>query len=109
MRALFADVMAWKSPGEVQVDVIHGQHLGVPAAGSPPPSCPGWGPREGSRRAIITLCPARAKESASPTVVVDLPSPAGGVGDMAETSTTLPGGAFPWGGSTSLARLILAL
>ena len=51
---------------------------------------PRIGPSEGSRSAIITLWPARARESASPTVVVDLPSPAG-VGDIAETSTTLPG------------------
>ena len=59
-----------------------------------PPFMPRIGPSEGSRSAIITLCPARARESASPTVVVDLPSPAG-VGDMAETSTTLPGARAP--------------
>ena len=51
---------------------------------------PRIGPSDGSRSAIITLWPARARESASPTVVVDLPSPAG-VGDIADTSTTLPG------------------
>src|SRR5688572_5645187 len=52
----------------------------------------------------MTRCPARARESARPTVVVDLPSPAG-VGDIAETRTTLPWGA----GATSRAGSIFAL
>ncbi|MCY1233515.1 hypothetical protein D9M72_460610 [compost metagenome] len=74
-----------------------------------PPFIPRTGPRDGSRSAIITFRPARARESARPTVVVDFPSPAG-VGDIAETSTTLPGRRFGApAGSISFAGSIFAL
>src|SRR5690625_6404243 len=52
-----------------------------------PPLMPMMGPSAGSRSATMVRWPCREKASARPTVVVDLPSPAG-VGDMAETSTS---------------------
>ncbi len=52
-----------------------------------PPFMPKQGPREGSRNAMIALLPRRLSACPRPTVVVDLPSPAG-VGVMAETSTS---------------------
>jgi hypothetical protein len=74
----------------VEVDVLHRRDLGAAAAGCPTLT-PKTGPSEGSRSATIERRPMRRKPSASPTVVVDLPSPAG-VGVMAVTSTSLPSG-----------------
>ena len=54
---------------------------------------PNTGPREGSRRATTAFLPIRRSPSASPTVVVVLPSPAG-VGVIAVTRTSLPSGRF---------------
>ena len=67
-----------KVPGKMQVDVLHGHHLGIAAAGSPPPLSPNTGPREGSRRATTDFLPSFRRPSARPTVVVVFPSPAGG-------------------------------
>ncbi len=57
----------------------------------PPPLTPKTGPSEGSRIATIARLPSRRSPSASPIVVVDLPSPAG-VGVIAVTSTSAPSG-----------------
>ena len=64
------------------------------------------GPRDGSRMAIIVFSPILLSASASPMVMVDLPSPAG-VGLIAVTKISLPTGFF----STSriLSKLSLAL
>ena len=56
-----------------------------------PPLTPNTGPSDGSRRATMARRPSLRKPSASPTVVVDLPSPAG-VGVIAVTSTSAPSG-----------------
>ena len=58
-----------------------------------PPFMPKTGPSDGSRSATIERRPILRKPSASPTVVVDLPSPAG-VGVIAVTSTSAPSGRF---------------
>ena len=76
-------------PSEVEVDVLHGHHLGVAAPPAAPPFTPKTGPREGSRRARITFFPSRWRASARPTLVVVLPSPAG-VGLMAVTRMSFP-------------------
>ncbi len=54
---------------------------------------PKHGPSEGSRRQIMVFSPMRFRASPRPTVVVVLPSPAG-VGEIAVTSTSLPGFLF---------------
>ena len=51
---------------------------------------PKTGPRLGSRRATVTSLPIRDRPSASPIVVVVLPSPAG-VGVIAVTRISFPG------------------
>ena len=57
----------------------------------PPPFTPNTGPSDGSRIATMARLPSRLSPSASPMVVVDLPSPAG-VGVIAVTSTSAPSG-----------------
>ena len=96
---MLADGDGVEVAGEVQVDLVHGQHLGEAAARGAALHAQD-GPSEGSRSAIITRWPGARQCVASPTVVVDLPSPAG-VGDMAVTSTTLPAAA---GAGTSASR-----
>ncbi len=56
-----------------------------------PPFMPNTGPIDGSRRQAIELRPSPANASASPTVVVVFPSPAG-VGDIAVIKISLPSG-----------------
>ncbi len=63
--------------GEVQVDVLHGQHLGVSAAGGAAFDAE-HRTEEGSRRAMTVRFPILDIASPRPTVVVVLPSPAGG-------------------------------
>lgn len=86
---LLALVMAWKSPVKWVLISSMGRTCEKPPPVAPP-LMPKMGPSEGSLSAIIVRWPASASASPSPTVTVDLPSPAG-VGDMALTSTTLPG------------------
>ena len=54
-----------------------------------PPFTPNTGPRDGSRRHKSTFLSSRFSASASPTLVVVLPSPAG-VGLMAVTRISFP-------------------
>ncbi len=102
-RALFALVTAWKSPVKCRLMSSMGSTCERPPPVAPP-FMPRIGPRLGSRRATIVRFPARASESASPTVSVDLPSPAG-VGETPETSTTWP--SRPAGGRPSTSILAL--
>ena len=74
--------------GKMEIDILHLQNLGVPAA---PPLRPKQGPRLGSRRHIVVCFPIRLRASPRPTVVVVLPSPAG-VGVFAVTKMSLPSG-----------------
>ena len=87
-RVLFAIWMAWKSPVKCRLMSSIGTTWAWPPPVAPP-LIPITGPSAGSRSATIVFMPVREKASARPTVVVDLPSPAG-VGDIAETSTSLP-------------------
>jgi len=87
-RVLFAIWMAWKSPVKCRLMSSIGTTCACPPPVAPP-LIPMIGPSAGSRSATIVRWPCRVKASARPTVVVDLPSPAG-VGDIAETSTSLP-------------------
>ena len=50
---------------------------------------PNTGPKDGSRRQVIVLCPSWFNACARPMVVSVLPSPAG-VGVIAVTNTSLP-------------------
>ena len=74
--------------GEMEVDLLHRQDLGIAAAGGAS-FMPNDGPSEGSRRHSIAFLPMWLSASAVPTVVVVLPSPAG-VGVMAVTRMSLP-------------------
>jgi hypothetical protein len=76
-------------PGEVEVDLVHGDHLGVPPPAAPP-LIPNTGPRLGSRRQSTGFRFRSVRASASPTEMVDFPSPAG-VGLIPVTSTSFPG------------------
>ena len=82
--------MAWKSPGEVQVDVLHRYDLGVAAAGRAALDAEhGAEARlaQGDHGVLAYL----AQAVGEPTLVVVLPSPAG-VGVMAVTRMSLPSG-----------------
>ena len=80
-------------PGKVEVDILHGQHLGIAAPGGAALDAehrPQGGLPQGDDG---VLAQSVAMAWPRPTVVVVLPSPAG-VGLMAVTSTSLPSG-FP--------------
>ena len=77
--------------GEVQVDVLHGDDLGVAAAGRAALDAEHGAERWLAQRDHARSCPVARRPSARPTVVVVLPSPAG-VGLMAVTRMSLPSG-----------------
>ena len=86
---LLAAVMAWMSPLKCRLMSASGAICAQPPPVAPP-FMPKQGPRDGSRRQARALRPSWFKPSARPMLVVVLPSPAG-VGEMAVTSTSLPG------------------
>ena len=92
-RVLFAIWIAWKSPVKWRLMSSIGTTWAWPPPVAPP-LMPMIGPSAGSRSATMVRWPISENASARPTVVVDLPSPAG-VGDIAETSTRRP--CFPLG------------
>ncbi len=76
--------------GEVQVDVLHGDHLGIAAAGGAALDAEHRAQGRLAQGHKDVLAQPR-RPSARPTVVVVLPSPAG-VGLMAVTRISLPSG-----------------
>ena len=82
--------MAWKSPVNWRLMSSTGTTIERPPPVAPP-FRPKTGPIEGSRSARHARSPIRASPWASPIEVVVFPSPAG-VGVMAETRISLPGG-----------------
>ena len=85
---LLAAPIAWKSPVKWRLMSSIGTTCAYPPPAAPPLT-PNTGPKDGSRRATITLLPSLCIPSARPTVVVVLPSPAG-VGLIAVTRINFP-------------------
>ena len=80
--------------GEVQVDVLHRDHLRVSRRPSPRPSCRRPAPAKAPARRQWPSRRACTAPAASPMVTVVLPSPAG-VGVIAVITTSLPRLPFP--------------
>ena len=74
--------------GKMQVDVLHGHHLSIPAAGRAALDAE-HRPQGRLPKGHQSFLPMRRRPSVRPTVVVVLPSPAG-VGVMAVTRISLP-------------------
>ena len=89
--------------GEVQVDVLHGNHLGVAAAGRAALDAEHRAQRRLAQRHDHVLAHAATARRPGPRVVVVLPSPAG-VGLMAVTRMSLPGAC-----SSSLQQVVVDL
>ena len=85
---LLAAPMACMSPVKCRLMSSIGTTCAYPPPAAPP-FTPNTGPRDGSRSATITFLPIFLIPSASPTVVVVFPSPAG-VGEMAVTRMSFP-------------------
>ena len=102
---LWAAPMAWTSPVRCRLKSSIGMTWLRPPPAAPP-LIPNTGPRLGWRMQTAALWPIRFRPWASPTVVVDLPSPSG-VGLIAVTSTYLPRG-FSRSRRSMPARMILA-
>ena len=73
---LLAAPIAWKSPVKCKFISSIGTTCAYPPPAAPPLT-PNTGPREGSLNATNTFLPNFCKPSATPIVVVVLPSPAG--------------------------------
>ena len=87
-KRLFAAPMAWKSPVKCRFMSSMGSSCDRPPPAAPP-FTPNTGPRLGSLSAAAARFPMKLRPSASPTLVVVLPSPAA-VGVLAVTSTSFP-------------------
>src|SRR5882724_4089599 len=88
---LCARPIAWKSPVKCRLMSSIGTTCAYPPPAAPPLT-PNTGPSDGSRIARIAFLPRRRSACVTPTVTVDLPSPAG-VGLIPVTSTSRPLGA----------------
>ena len=73
---LLAAPIAWKSPVKCKLISSIGTTCAYPPPAAPP-FIPNTGPKEGSLNATRTFLPSFCKPSATPIVVVVLPSPAG--------------------------------
>src|SRR3989442_9054998 len=75
-RRLCALVAAWKSPVKCRLMSSIGTTCAYPPPAAPP-FTPKTGPSDGSRMARIAFFPSFRSACVTPTVTVDLPSPAG--------------------------------
>src|SRR5436190_10089929 len=98
--------MAWTSPVRWRLKSSIGMTWLYPPPAAPP-LIPKTGPSDGWRMQTAAFRPIRLRPWASPTVVVDLPSPSG-VGLIAVTTTYLPRG-FAASSRSIPARVTLAL
>jgi hypothetical protein len=89
-RRLWALAMAWKSPVKWRLMSSIGITCEYPPPHAPP-FTPKTGPSDGSRMHSAALWPSCRRACVTPTVTVDLPSPAG-VGLIPVTSTSRPRG-----------------
>src|SRR6266513_851701 len=87
---LCALAMAWKSPVKCRLMSSMGTTWAYPPPAAPP-FTPNTGPSDGSRMQSAAFFPSLRSAWVTPTVTVDLPSPAG-VGLMPVTSTSRPFG-----------------
>src|SRR2546430_10422818 len=85
---LCALAMAWKSPVKCRLMSSIGTTWAYPPPAAPP-FTPKTGPSEGSRMQSAAFVPIFRNACVTPTVTVDLPSPAG-VGLIPVTSTSRP-------------------